>query len=311
MKLKHAAVFPGQGSQYLGMLSDLESRYPVVTKLFDLVSERLGYDVWNLVQNGPIEKLNQTEYTQVAVLTADVAIYTILKNEGLISPSIMAGHSLGEYAALVCAGALDLVDAAQLVQIRGRLMQDTIPLGTGAMAAIIGLSDAEVLALCEKASLEKSIVSPANYNAIGQVVIAGHTEAVLRAIELAEAARAMYAKTIPVSVPCHCGLLEEASIKFAETLEITKFNIPKIPVISNVDLSIYQSEEQIRTLLSQQLYSPVRWVETIGMIKQSGVDLIVECGPGKVLSGLVKRIDKSLEAISIYDEASLLRARSI
>ncbi|AHE66681.1 acyl-carrier-protein S-malonyltransferase [Legionella oakridgensis ATCC 33761 = DSM 21215] len=223
----------------------------------------------------------------------------------------MAGHSLGEYAALVCAEALSLTDAARLVARRGQLMQESVPLGEGAMAAIVGLSDEQVDALCQEASHEEQQVTPANYNAIGQVVIAGHAPAVERAISLANAMGARLAMVIPVSVPCHCPLLTKAAELFSEHLAQTPFNTPIVPVISNVDLSIYQSAEQIKTLLKEQLYRPVRWVETIQMIKQHGIEMVIECGPGKVLTGLVKRIDKSLQIVSVNDLSSLHQAVNV
>mgnify|MGYP000729935436 CR=1 FL=1 len=303
--LTTAFVFPGQGSQSVGMLGELASRYPLVTDLFATVSERLGYDVWALVQQGPEERLNQTEHTQVAVLTADVAVYKILQQCTNNVPTMMAGHSLGEYAALVCADAISLPDAAALVARRGQLMQDTVPLGQGAMAAIIGLTDDQVQLICANASSPQSQVSPANYNAIGQVVIAGHTSAVEKAIGLADEAGARMAKQIPVSVPCHCSLLTNAAEAFADDLQQAAFKVPTRPVISNVDLSVYQSVDQIRSLLTEQLYRPVRWVETIQLMKNNGIECIVECGPGKVLSGLIKRIDKSINALSIHDSVSL------
>lgn len=305
-----AFVFPGQGSQSIGMLNSLANRYPLIIELFETVSERMGYDVWHLVQHGPDALLNQTMHTQVAVLTANVAVFTLLKQQMAIRAKIMAGHSLGEYAALVCAGSISLPDAAELVAKRGQLMQETVPLGVGSMAAIVGLTNEQVLSLCEQVSTTTQYVSPANYNAIGQVVIAGHTDAVKHAIILAEEMDARLAKVLPVSVPCHCNLLTQAADLFADELLNTKFNIPELPVISNVDLSIYKSVDQIRALLKEQLYRPVRWVETIQRMKIDGVELIVECGPGKVLTGLVKRIDKTLDAISINDPPSLLSALS-
>jgi len=300
-----AFVFPGQGSQSVGMLHELASNYPVVIDTFSDVSERLGYDVWDLVQHDLKHTLNQTEHTQVAMLTADVAVFRVLQQRGEIKICMMAGHSLGEYAALVCAGAVDLTDAAMLVARRGKLMQQTVPLGQGAMAAIVGLSDEDVQMLCRQASTDAHQVCPANYNAIGQVVIAGHTTAVEKVIALAEAKGALLAKVIPVSVPCHCPLLNEAAVLFAHDLQQTTFRTPTLPVVSNVDLSIYASAEQIRTLLKEQLYRPVRWVETIQLMKNKGVERIVECGPAKVLTGLVKRIDRSLDAMSVNDQASL------
>ncbi|KTC66164.1 malonyl CoA-ACP transacylase (plasmid) [Legionella adelaidensis] len=296
-----AIIFPGQGSQSVGMLYELSQKYPMLLDSFAQASERVGYDVWQLVQEGPESKLNQTEHTQVAMLTADVAVFSLLNQHHPIHASMMAGHSLGEYAALVCAGSLDLSDAVWLVAKRGQLMQETVPLGMGAMAAIVGLSDEEVEAICKEASNENQQVSPANYNAIGQVVIAGHADSIQKAIELAQAQGAKLAKLIPVSVPCHCRLLEKAADLFGEVLEQVAFKVPTVPVISNVDLSIYQSPEQIRTLLREQLYSPVRWVETIQLMKEKGIDKVIECGPGKVLSGLIKRIDRTIEASSAID----------
>lgn len=308
--LNVAYVFPGQGSQSIGMLSELADNDPLIIETFDSVSDQLGYDLWDLVQNGPESKLNQTEYTQAAMLTADVAVFNVLMKSGFQKAALMAGHSLGEYAALTCAGAMTLKDAAVLVTKRGQLMQKHVPMGTGAMAAIVGLSNEQVKALCERASRDDKVVTPANYNAIGQVVIAGHTQAVERALKLAEEMEARLAKTIPVSVPCHCPLLAGASEEFADQLERTAFRIPDVAVISNVDLSIYQSVQQIRTLLKEQLYSPVRWVETIQVIKEKNTEIVIECGPGKVLNGLIKRIDKTLKATSVYDQISMEQALS-
>jgi [acyl-carrier-protein] S-malonyltransferase len=305
-----AFVFPGQGSQSIGMLSELAELYPSVLETFQMVSDCIGYDLWQLTQNGPDSALNQTENTQVAMLTADVAIFQLLQQAGFPKGSYMAGHSLGEYAALVCANAISLTDAAKLVGMRGRLMQETIPLGKGAMAAIVGLSDEQVTKICSLASSEVELVTPANFNAIGQVVIAGHAPAIERAVALADEEGARMAKVIPVSVPCHCSLLVSAANRFEEHLAAANFKKPDISVISNVDLSIYQSPEQIRRLLKEQLFKPVRWVETIQLIQSKGVQSIIECGPGKVLGGLVKRIDKSLSTISVNDNSSLENALS-
>lgn len=300
-----AFVFPGQGSQSIGMLSDFLPEYPIVTELFKEASDAVGYDLWHLIQNGPEDQLNQTEYTQVAMLTADVAIYRLLMEEGVPQPQLMAGHSLGEYAALVCANALSLSDAVRLVARRGQLMQNAIPLGFGAMAAIVGLEDQQVNDLCIQASTAQEQVTPANYNAIGQVVVAGHTPAVERVLVLADKIGARLAKIIPVSVPCHCPLLKDAAELFAESLASVPFNRPSVDVISNVDLSIYYSAEHIRDRLKEQLYSPVRWVETVQFFKNRGITQLIECGPGKVLSGLAKRIDRSFSALSIYDTINL------
>lgn len=296
---KFACVFPGQGSQYIGMLNDLALSYPLITDLFNTVSMKLGYDLWKLVQEGPSIELNKTIHTQVAVMTADVAIFTVLRKIGISNPTIMAGHSLGEYAALVAANSLNITDAASLVSNRARLMQEAIPLGQGAMAAIVGLTDLTVDLICTEASDDSNQVSIANYNSIGQVVIAGHTEAVDKAVILADLQGARLAKILPVSVPCHCKLLTEASLVFADYLNTINFKTPDIKVISNVDLSIYQDHQQICTLLQKQLYYPVQWVKTIQLIKKMQINSIIECGPGKVLTGLNKRIDKNLFTANI------------
>ncbi len=300
-----AIVFPGQGSQSVGMLAELSKNNPLIIELFADVSNRLAFDLWDLVQQGPELQLNQTENTQVAMLVADVAVYKLLEQRGLPKPQMMAGHSLGEYAALVCAGAIGLAEAALLVQSRGQLMQQTVPLGQGAMAAIVGLTDEMVQTLCLEVSTDTAQVSPANYNAIGQVVIAGNTKAVERALTLADKMGARMAVMIPVSVPCHCSLLTEAGFLFEHQLNQVQWKVPELPVISNVDLSIYESIPQMIALLSQQLYRPVRWVETIQLMKNKGIERIIECGPAKVLSGLLKRIDKSIQGISVNDEASV------
>lgn len=303
-----AYVFPGQGSQFVGMLSELADSHSQVRDCFSLVSDRLGYDLWLLIQKGPEASLNQTEHTQVAMLTADVAVYQLLKKSGARKAKMMAGHSLGEYAALVSAGAINLADAAQLVAKRGELMQKNVPMGLGAMAAIVGLSDEQVESLCRQVSSQGNQVSPANFNAIGQVVIAGHTAAVEAAIAQAELAGARLAKIIPVSVPCHCPLLIDAATAFEEYLANASFRTPELTVISNVNLSVYQTAQQIRDLLKEQLYRPVRWVETIQLMHKNEINLVIECGPGKVLSGLVKRIERSLPAISVSDNISLDQA---
>lgn len=303
--VKTAFVFPGQGSQSVGMLSDFIPQYSIITDVFAEASDAVGYDLWDLVQNGPEAKLNQTEYTQVAMLTADVAVYRLLMQLGIPQPQVMAGHSLGEYAALVCANSLSLKEGAQLVARRGQVMQNAIPLGVGAMAAVVGLSDEQVRSLCEQASSASHLVTPANYNAIGQVVVAGHRAAVDQLIQLAEEADARLAMIIPVSVPCHCPLLREAAELFSESLARVEFTTPSVDVISNVDLSIYNSAQHIKEKLKEQLYSPVRWVETVQLIQQRGTELVVESGPGKVLNGLIKRIERSLTTISVYDTISL------
>jgi [acyl-carrier-protein] S-malonyltransferase len=306
-----AFVFPGQGSQSLGMLAELAMAYPLVKTLFEEVSDHLGYDVWRLTQEGPLDVLNQTAHTQVAMLTADVAVFRVLEQRMALSKTaVLAGHSLGEYAALVCAGALSLADAARLVQRRGQLMQETVPLGVGAMAAIVGLTDDQVLEICQAVSTELSFVSPANYNAVGQVVIAGHTAAVHDAIQQAEQKDARMAVLIPVSVPCHCLLLKPAADEFTQTLQSTAFQTPHRVVMSTVNLMPYDAPASMRSVLAEQLYRPVQWVLTIQAMKKQGTALVIECGPGKVLAGLIKRIDKSIAAFSVNDSQSLERAEA-
>ncbi len=305
-----AFLFPGQGSQSIGMLQTLAEQHACVKEVFQLVSDTLGYDVWKLTQEGPLQQLNQTEYTQIAMLTGDVAVYRVLESYG-IDAAFSAGHSLGEYAALVCADALALADAARLVQARGRLMQETVPLGKGAMAAIVGLTDEQVNGICVEASSPGSEVSPANYNAIGQVVIAGHTKAVHDAMKRAEALDARMAREIPVSVPCHCSLLSDAASKFKDVLASTPFSQPKRRIINNVDVDVYTTPDMIRASLEEQLYSPVRWVEIMQSMGREGVTDVIECGPGRVLTGLVKRIDRTLKAHSVNSSESLLSLLSL
>lgn len=300
-----AYIFPGQGSQSQGMLAELVQSYPFMLDDFSSVSDVIGYDVWKLIQEGPESELNQTAKTQVAMLTSDVAIFRLLRHLGWPQSPWMAGHSLGEYAALVNAEAISLPNAAKLVGKRGELMQKTVPLGLGAMAAIIGLGDKEVEDICLRASTDKEQAMAANFNAIGQVVIAGHSGAVNRAIQIAEEEGAKMAKIIPVSVPCHCQLLSDAAEAFEEYLYMAEFKDPNTAVVSNVDLSIYTSVPQIRFLLKQQLVKPVRWVQTIQFLQSRGVSQMIESGPGKVLTGLVKRIDKSISVSCVQDKSSL------
>lgn len=300
-------VFPGQGSQTVGMLAELASRYPVVVDTFEEASDVLGYDLWALVQDGPAEELNLTDRTQPAMLAAGVGVWRVWQEQGGAAPGVMAGHSLGEYTALVCAGALELADAIGLVAERGRRMQAAVPEGTGAMAAILGLEDASVAAVCERAA-EGRVVTPVNFNSPGQVVIAGETGAVQRAMELAKEAGAKRAILLPVSVPSHCDLMKPAAEKFAERLRTTTIKSPEIPVIQNVDVVAHESPVAIRDGLERQLYSPVQWVRTIESMAGRGVSRIIEVGPGKVLAGLCKRIDKSLLAMPVYDPDTLEKA---
>lgn len=299
-----AMVFPGQGSQAVGMLAELAEQYPSVEATFAEASAALGYDVWQLVQQGPAEELNKTWQTQPALLAASVAIYRVWLEQGGEVPALMAGHSLGEYSALVCAGVLDFADAIRLVELRGKLMQDAVPAGTGAMQAIIGLDDAAIRQACEE-SAQGQVVSPVNFNSPGQVVIAGNKEAVERAGAACKAAGAKRALPLPVSVPSHCALMKPAADKLAQALQDLTFNTPSIPVVNNVDVKCEVSAEAIRDALVRQLYSPVRWTESVEFIASRGVSQLVEAGPGKVLTGLTKRITDSLTAVAVNDPASL------
>lgn len=300
-----AFVFPGQGSQSLGMLSEWEDA-PVVRQTFEESSEALGYNVWELAQNGPEEKLNQTEYTQPALLTASVALYRLWLSLRKEKPILLAGHSLGEYSALVAAEALSLAQGVTLVAERGRLMQRAVPQGVGAMAAIIGLTDADVMLACQQAKMSAEaranwIVDPANFNSPQQVVIAGLAEAVTKALACAKALGAKRAIPLSVSVPSHCALMVEAGAELAKRLEAMPIQLPRIPVIHNVDVSTHDSIEGLRQALVSQLSSPVRWVECIQKMAANGVKTIVECGPGSILTGLNKRIAPELRNVSVAE----------
>jgi [acyl-carrier-protein] S-malonyltransferase len=290
---KIAFVFPGQGSQSVGMLSELAVEFPIVSETFAHASDVLGYDLWQLVKDGPEELLNQTERTQPALLAAGVSIWQIWQQLNGPLPIIMAGHSLGEYTALVCANALDFRDAISLVADRGKFMQNAVPKGQGAMAAVAGLEETVVSQLCREAA-EHEIVTPANYNSIGQVVVAGHTQAVHRLIHLAKQAGAKIAKLLPVSAPSHCSLMQPASEHLAQRLKDITIRTPAIPVVTNVDVCCYQQSSQIADALIRQLYLPVRWVETIQYFGANKIEIIIECGPGKVLGGLNKRISSEM-----------------
>ena len=299
-----AIVFPGQGSQTVGMLAELAAQFPLVGETFAEASAALGYDLWQLVQQGPAEELNKTWQTQPALLAASVAIYRVWLEQGGKQPALLAGHSLGEYSALVCAGVLDFADAVRLVELRGKLMQEAVPEGTGAMQAIIGLDDAAIRQACEE-SAQGQVVSPVNFNSPGQVVIAGNKEAVERAGVACKAAGAKRALPLPVSVPSHCALMKPAAEKLAVALEELTFNTPQVPVVNNVDVKCEQTSAAIRDALVRQLYSPVRWTESVEFIASRGVSQLVEAGPGKVLTGLTKRIADSLTAVAVNDPASL------
>ncbi|MGG2140096.1 ACP S-malonyltransferase [Symbiopectobacterium sp. RP] len=302
-----AMVFPGQGSQTVGMLAELAAQYPVVQETFAQASEVLGYDLWQLTAQGPAEELNKTWQTQPALLTASVVIWRVWQQQGGKQPALMAGHSLGEYSALVCAGALDFQEAVRLVELRGKLMQEAVPEGTGAMYAIIGLDNDAIAAACE-ASAEGQVVSPVNFNSPGQVVIAGNKEAVERAGVACKAAGAKRALPLPVSVPSHCALMKPAAEKLAEALKTITVTTPAIPVLNNVDARSETDPDAIRAALVKQLYSPVRWTECVSYVAAQGVESLLEVGPGNVLTGLTKRIVDTLSAAAVNDPASLSAA---
>lgn len=299
-----AFVFPGQGSQALGMLAELAGAQPIVGQTFAEASEVLGYDLWALVQDGPAETLNETDKTQPALLAASVAIWRAYVASGKAMPAMLAGHSLGEYSALVCAGVIDFKDAIKLVELRGQLMQQAVPAGTGAMYAIIGLDNDGIANACIEAAQDE-VVSPVNFNSPGQVVIAGQKEAVERAAAACKAAGAKMAVALPVSVPSHCALMKPAADKLAVALNDVQFNAPSITVINNVDVASPTAVADIKDALVHQLYCPVRWSETVELMAEKGITQLVECGPGKVLTGLAKRINKSLSAQAVNDVASL------
>nr|WP_313257263.1 ACP S-malonyltransferase [Serratia bockelmannii] len=302
-----AFVFPGQGSQTVGMLAELAAQFPIVEETFGEASSALGYDLWQLVQQGPAEELNKTWQTQPALLAASVAIFRVWQQQGGKAPALMAGHSLGEYSALVCAGVLDFKAAIRLVELRGKLMQEAVPEGTGAMYAIIGLDNDAIAKACEE-SAQGQVVSPVNFNSPGQVVIAGNKEAVERAGAACKAAGAKRALPLPVSVPSHCALMKPAADKLAVALQDITFNAPQVPVVNNVDVRTENDPEAIRSALVRQLYSPVRWTESVEFIAAQGVTSLLEVGPGKVLTALTKRIVDTLTAAAVNDTASLSAA---
>lgn len=304
---KFAMVFPGQGSQAIGMLADLAPQYPIVEETFKQASDVLGYDLWDLVQNGTAEELGQTQRTQPALLAASIAIFRVWQEKyPELKPSVMAGHSLGEYSALVCAGVLNFQDAIKLVELRGNAMQEAVPAGSGAMYAIIGLDNEAIIKACEQAATETGeIVSAVNFNSPGQVVIAGAKAAAEKAGELCKAAGAKRALPLAVSVPSHCALMKPAAEKLAVALQNIELNQPLVPVINNVDVAVETDAEAIRNALVRQLYSPVRWTETVEKMAQDGITTLYEIGPNKVLTGLTSRIVKELSAQAVNDVASL------
>lgn len=299
-----AMVFPGQGSQTVGMLAELAEQYPIVTETFAQASDVLGYSLWDLVQNGPEEELNKTWKTQPALLAASVAVWRIWQEKQGKMPQMMAGHSLGEYSALVCAGVIDFAAAIKLVELRGQLMQEAVPAGTGAMYAIIGLDNDAIAKACEEAA-QGQVVSPVNFNSPGQVVIAGNKEAVERAGVLCKEAGAKRALPLAVSVPSHCALMKPAADKLAVALQEIEFQQPEIQVVNNVDVKAQTDANAIRDALVRQLYNPVRWTETVEFIAEKGITQLLEIGPGKVLTGLTKRISKEMNAAAVNDIASL------
>jgi [acyl-carrier-protein] S-malonyltransferase len=301
-----AFVFPGQGSQSVGMLQELAIEYAAVQDTFREASDVLGYDLWELVAGGPADQLNQTEYTQPAMLVAGVAVWRVWCESGAVRPAWMAGHSLGEYTALVCAGNLKFTDAVSLVLERARLMQNAVPAGVGAMAAILGIDDAKVIEICKQVSTADAVVTAANFNAPGQIVVAGHKSAVEQCAEAAKNAGAKRAVLLPVSVPSHCPLMSEAARQFLQRLQTVPVTVSDgVFVVHNVDVSVQTDPDAIRERLAQQLYSSVRWSETVSYLVNQGVTRFVECGPGKVLAGLGKRIAADAPTEPLYGPDSL------
>lgn len=309
MSASLAFVFPGQGSQSLGMLADLAAQHGLVKETFGEASEALGYDLWALVQQGPEASLNETDKTQPAILTASIALWRLWLAEGGVRPTFVAGHSLGEYSALVASEALVFADAVRLVERRGQLMQQAVPAGQGGMAAILGLDDADVLAACAEAA-NGDVVSAVNFNAPGQVVIAGAATAVERAIEACKARGAKRAMPLPVSVPSHCALMRPAAEQFAEAVNALAWQAPKIALVQNVSAAVPADLQSLQSDLLAQLYSPVRWVEAVVALSEKGVTEMVECGPGKVLAGLNKRCVKGINTYNLDTPDAFAAARA-
>lgn len=304
-----AFVFPGQGSQAVGMLSGLATDYALIGQTFAEASDALGYDLWALTQQGPAELLNQTDKTQPAILTASIALWRVWLAENGVRPGFVAGHSLGEYSALVAAGSLTLADAVRLVERRGQLMQEAVPAGQGGMAAILGLDDETVRAACGEAA-QGEVVSAVNFNAPGQVVIAGAAAAVARAIDACKARGAKRAMALPVSVPSHCDLMRPAAEKFAANVSGLAWQAPQIAIVQNTSAAVPADVETLQRDLLAQLYSPVRWVESIVTLAGLGVTELVECGPGKVLSGLNKRCAKGVNTHNLDTPEAFAAARA-
>lgn len=297
-----AFVFPGQGSQKIGMLAELAEQNPIIEKTFNEASEVLGYDMWQLIQQGAQEDINLTQRTQPILLTCSVAIWRLWNQKQGALPSQMAGHSLGEWSALVCANVIDFADGLKIVEARGKFMQQAVPVGQGAMAAIIGLDDQAILEACTEASA-LGVVDAVNFNAPGQVVIAGSNEAVERAMEICKDAGAKRALPLPVSAPFHTSLMKPAADNLADMVNAVTFRSPEVPIMHNVHAQNEQDPQAIKALMLEQIYSPVKWVDCVKQLKQSGVSTLVECGPGKVLSGLAKRIDRELTAVATESAA--------
>jgi [acyl-carrier-protein] S-malonyltransferase len=302
-----AFVFPGQGSQTLGMLAELASEFAVVGETFAEASNGAGVDLWAISQHGPEEALNRTENTQPALLAAGVAVWRVWQELGGATPAALAGHSLGEYTALVCSGSLSLADAARIVAERGRLMQAAVPQGVGAMAAILGGDDAQIAQVCVEVASDQ-VVAPANYNAPGQLVIAGNTAAVDRALARLAELGVRKAVKLAVSVPSHCALMRNASDELARKFDTVSWSLPNIPIIQNAEAKSYASVEDMRAALARQLYLPVQWTDSVRALAARGITRVAECGPGKVLTGLLKRIERTLDGRAIGAPAELAQA---
>ena len=297
-----AFVFPGQGSQKIGMLAELAEQNPIIEKTFNEASEVLGYDMWQLIQQGEQDEINLTQRTQPILLTCSLAIWRLWNEKQGAVPSQMAGHSLGEWSALVCANVIDFADGLRIVEARGKYMQQAVPVGQGAMAAIIGLEDQTILDACSEAS-SLGVVDAVNFNAPGQVVLAGSNDAVERAMEICKSAGAKRALPLPVSAPFHTSLMKPAADNLAEMVNAVTFRAPEVPIMHNVHANNENDPQVIKMLMLEQIYSPVRWVDCVKQLKNSGVSTLIECGPGKVLSGLSKRIDRELIALATESAA--------
>lgn len=303
-KKQLAFIFPGQGSQSVAMLTEMAEAYPEIEATFAQASEVLGFDLWTLVNEGPVEELNQTHNTQPAMLAAGVALWCVWCAQSEVRPAYMAGHSLGEYTALVCSGVLDFADAINLVAARGRFMQEAVPEGVGAMAAILGLADEQVIQVCADAA-QGEVCSTVNFNSPGQVVIAGNSAAIDRAMPAAKELGAKRALKLPVSVPSHCALMRPAAEQLYIKMQAIEFSEPDVTLLHNVDVNVHKVAEEVRQALQEQLFEPVRWVDTINAMTEQGVTTFVEMGPGKVLMGLNKRIVKAANHFTVNNPNTL------